>query len=191
MATYKSSRKDKEWFAERCGELLVKDFKHKFSDVVDEVMLSNPGVPRKEIESAYRTANPNNKQYAAKTYNPYYERGAEKNDKESNTTENNRKLGYLEIDRQTKLQQVREAISNSFIEGPISVVDANGTISTINPKLLDIFDKNHELLENGNKNRSTGRDDAVKKDESTSAFRDAEGQLEAVGIYEPDGEGET
>ena len=173
MATYKSSKQDKEWFAERCGELLVKDFKHKFSEVVNEVMLSNPGVPRKEIESAYRTANPNNKQYAARTYNPYYERGAKKNDKGSNTTENNRKLGYLEIDRQAKLQQVREAISNSFIEGPISVVDEKGQISTINPKLLDIFDKNHELLENGNKNRSDGRDEDGELVEFDSAVERA------------------
>ena len=162
MATFKTSKTDKEWFAERCGEILVKVFKHHISKVLDEAMLRHPGVPRGEIESAYRTANPNNNQYATKRYHPFYERGAEKNNKESEVAENNRVLGYLEIDRQINLQQVREAISKSFVEGPISVVDEKGQISTVNPKLLDIFDKNHELLRNSNQNRSDGGDGSSK-----------------------------
>ena len=60
------------------GEILVKVFKHHISKVLDEAMLRHPGVPRGEIVSAYRTANPNNNQYATKRYHPFYERGAEK-----------------------------------------------------------------------------------------------------------------
>lgn len=140
---FKASRKDKEWFAERCGELLVKVFKRNISKVLDEVSKEHPDVPRGEISSAFRTANPSNRQYAAKTYHTLYERGAEKNNLE--ITNNNRTLGYLEIDRQIRLQEVREAIANAIVEGPISVIDSLGRISTIDPKLLDIFDKDHEL----------------------------------------------
>ena len=66
MATFKTSKTDKEWFAERCGEILVKVFNHNISKVLDEAMLRHPGVSRGEIVSAYRTANPNNNQYATK-----------------------------------------------------------------------------------------------------------------------------
>ena len=146
MAKFRTSRKLKEWFAERCGELLVKVFESNISKVYDEVSKEHPDVPRDEISSAFRTANPNGCQYASQTYDPLYEQGAEKNNLE--TTNNNRVLGYLEIDRQIKLQEVRAAIAEAIVEGPISVVDSLGRISTIDPKLLDIFDKDHELRGN-------------------------------------------
>ena len=148
----KASKKLKEWFAERCGELLVKDFMSNISAVYDEVSEQHPGVPRKELHSAFRMSNPKSCQYAAKTYDELYERGAKKNNR--NTTENHTTLGYLEIDRQVKLYQVRKAISDAIVEGPISVVDTLGRISTINPKLLDIFDKDHELFRHRNQNGS-------------------------------------
>ena len=162
MARFKASRKLKEWFAERCGELLVKDFRNNTSDIYDEVLEQHPGVPRGEISSAFRTANPKSCQYAAQTYDVLYERGAEKNNLD--TTENNRTLGYLEIDRQVKLQQVRKAIADAIVEGPISVVDSLGRISTINPKLLDIFDKDHELFRHRDKSGSDGRDGSSELD---------------------------
>lgn len=156
MARFRASKKLKEWFAERCGELLVKFFTHNISSVYDEVSEQYPGVPRKELYSAFRTSNPRSYQYAARTYDELYERGAEKNNLES--TNNNRVLGYLAIDRQIKLQEVRVAIAKAIVEGPISVIDSFGRISTIDPKLLDIFDKDHELRETCDKNGFEGRD---------------------------------
>ncbi len=169
---FKASRKDKEWFAERCGELLVKVFANNISRVYDEVSRQHPDVPRKEFYSAFRTANPNNRQYAAKTYHCLYERGAEKNNLE--TTNNNRVLGYLEIDRQIRLQGVRAAIADAIIEGPISVIDSLGRISTIDPKLLDVFDKNHELRETRNQGRPSDSDDGSRVEELDNAFERAE-----------------
>lgn len=171
MARFKASRKDKEWFAERCGELLVKAFSGNISEVYDEVSKQHPDVPRKEFYPAFRTANPNNCQYAAKTYHPLYERGAEKNNLE--TANYKRALGYLEIDRQIRLQGVRKAISDAIIEGPISVIDSLGKISTIDPKLLDVFDKDHELFRNRNESGSNGRDGDSKLDELDSAIKRA------------------
>ena len=171
MARFRASKKLKEWFAERCGELLVKLFTQNISSVYDEVSEQYPGVPRKEFYSAFRTANPNGCQYAAKTYHPLYEQGAEKNNLE--TTDNNRTLGYLEIDRQVKLQQVREAIADAIIEGPISVIDSLGRISTIDPKLLDVFDKDHELRETRNESGSNGRDGDGELNELDSAIKRA------------------
>lgn len=168
---FKASRKDKEWFAERCGELLVKVFANNISRVYDEVSQQHPDVPRKELYSAFRTANPSNRQYAAKTYHTLYERGAEKNNLE--TTNNNRTLGYLEIDRQIRLQEVRKAIADAIIEGPISVIDSLGRISTIDPKLLDVFDKDHELRETRNESGSNGRDGDGELDEFDSAIKRA------------------
>lgn len=154
MGKFKASRKLKEWFAERCGELLVDLFTNNISEVYDEVSQQHPGVPRKEFYSAFRTANPNSCQYAPKTYHVLYERGAEKNNLES--TNNNRVLGYLEIDRQIRLQGVRKAITKAIVEGPISVIDSFGRISTIDPKLLDVFDKDHELRKARNEDGSDG-----------------------------------
>lgn len=171
MGKFKASRKDKEWFAERCGELLVKAFRGNISKVYDEVSKERPDVPRSEISSAFRTANPSHCQYAAKTYHALYERGAEKNNLES--TNYNRALGYLEIDRQVKLQQVREAIADAIVEGPISVIDSLGRISTIDPKLLDVFDKDHELRETRNESGSHGRDGDGELDELDSAVERA------------------
>lgn len=156
MARFKSSKKLKEWFAERCGELLVKFFTHNISCVYDEVSEQHPDAPRDEIISSFRTANPKSCQYAAPTYDELYERGAEKNNLES--TNNNRVLGYLAIDRQIKLQEVRAAITKAIVEGPISVIDSLGRISTIDPKLLDIFDKDHELQGTCDKNGSQSSD---------------------------------
>ena len=156
MGKFKASRKYKEWFAERCGELLVEFFTNNISRVYDEVLEEHPGVPRKELYSAFRTSNPNSCQYAPNTYQELYERGAEKNNLES--TNNNRVLGYLAIDRQIKLHEVRAAIAEAIVEGPISVVDSLGRISTIDPKLLDIFDKDHELLGNCDGKGSDGGD---------------------------------
>lgn len=171
MGKFKASRKDKEWFAERCGELLVKVFTINISEVYDEVSKAHPDVPRKEFYSAFRTANPNSCQYAAKTYHCLYERGAEKNNLE--TTNNNRTLGYLEIDRQIRLQGVRKAIADAIIGGPISVIDSMGRISTIDPKLLDVFDKDHELREARNESGSDGRDGDGRLDEFDSAIERA------------------
>ena len=111
MAIFRISKTDKEWFAERCGEMLVKVFTHHISKVIDEAMLRHPGVSRREIESAYRTANPNNSQYATKRYNSYYKHGAGKTTKKSDTTENNRIFICLEIGIEVNRQQACEAIS--------------------------------------------------------------------------------
>ena len=171
MAKFRASRKLKEWFAERCGELLVELFTHNISRVYDEVSEEHPGVPRKEFYSAFRTSNPRSCQYAAKTYQVLYERGAEKNNLES--TNNNRALGYLEIDRQVKLHEVRAAITKTIVEGPISVIDSLGRISTIDPKLLDIFDKDHELFRHRNESGSNRRDGDGELDELDSAIKRA------------------
>ena len=171
MAKFRASRKLKEWFAERCGELLVEFFTHNISRVYDEVLEEHPGVPRKELYSAFRTSNPNSCQYAPNTYQELYERGAEKNNLES--TNNNRVLGYLAIDRQIKLHEVRAAIAGAIVEGPIFVVDSMGRISTIDPKLLDIFDKDHELYETRNESGSDGRDGNSEIKEFDSAIKRA------------------
>ena len=171
MARFKSSKKLKEWFAERCGELLVKFFPHNISAVYDEVSEQHPAAPRDEIISAFRTANPKSCQYAEKTYDNVYERGAEKNNLES--TNNNRVLGYLAIDRQIRLHEVRAAIAKAIVEGPISVIDSLGRISTIDPKLLDIFDKDHELFRDRDENGSEGCDGSSEIKEFDSAIKRA------------------
>lgn len=171
MGKFKASRKNKEWFAERCGELLVELFTHNISRVYDEVSEQHPGVPRKEFYSAFRTANPKSCQYAPKTYHCLYERGAEKNNLES--TNNNKVLGYLEIDRQVNLHEVRTAITKAIVEGPIFVIDSFGRISTIDSKLLDVFDKDHELREARNENGSDGCDGSSKIKEFDSAIKRA------------------
>ena len=179
MGKFKASRKLKEWFTERCGELLVKSFRSNISEVYDEVSKAHPDVPRKEFHPAFRTANPNSCQYAAKTYQVFYERGAEKNNLE--TTHYNRALGYLEIDRQIRLHEARKAITKSIVEGPIAVIDSLGRISTIDPKLLDVFDKDHELRETRNEGGSHGRDGDGELDELDSAIKRARGDVGSDG----------
>lgn len=126
---FKTTKKEKEWFAERCGELLVKTFKKNISQVYDEAIehhdLAANAENRKRIRDAYKTANPGGRQYAAKTYDPIYERGAAKNGEEKR-----RIFGYTAIDREVSLKAVRDAIVKAF---------ESGDISSLDPKLIDIF----------------------------------------------------
>lgn len=135
MPHLKTLRKDKEWFAQRCGELLVKLFPRNISVVLDDVLqrheMENTSANRRILKEAYKTANPNRTQYAAKTYDPFYRLGAEKNDLGE---ERRRILGYLEIDRQISLKAVRDEIVEIFTGTEISSPD---------PRYLDIFDKPH------------------------------------------------
>ncbi len=125
----RSLKKDKEWFAERCGELHVKVIKNHISIVIDEALERHNMQPtsqnRQDIYDAYKTANPRTSQYSKDTYDIFYERGAAKY-----TEENRRIMDYLAIDRELSIKAVRGAIVEEFIKGDISSVD---------PKLLDIF----------------------------------------------------
>ncbi len=142
----KSSTNDKKWFSERCGELLVKNFPANISFVIDEALerldLPNTTENRQEIKSAFRTANPNSAQYAAKTYDPFYERGADKN---GTGTEKDRILGYTEINRQLRLQQVQDAIADAII---------NNKEIVPNPKWLDVFKYGGNYGPQQNRNQS-------------------------------------
>ena len=139
MTALKTSKKNKKWFAQRCGEMLLKVLPGNISIVLDDALeyheMENTPENRRILKEAYKTANPNRTQYAAKTYDAFYQLGAEKNDLGE---ERRRILGYLEIDRQIGLHQVRDAIVKLFV---------NGDIFSLNPKFLDIFDKPHQLLD--------------------------------------------
>ena len=160
----KSSKKDKEWFAERCGELLVKNFPANISDVIDETLdrYDMPNTPenRQIIKSAFRTANPNSAQYAVKTYDPFYERGADKN---GPGTEKDRILGYTEINRQLRLQQVQDAIVEAII---------NNKEIVPNPKWLDVFKYggNYGSQQNRNQNGPNTSDADEAIDELDSIY---------------------
>ena len=125
----KVSKKDREWFAERCGELHVKDIKNHISIVIDEALERHNMQPtsqnRQDIYDTYKTANPRTAQYAKDTYDVFYERGAAKFTEENRTI-----LAYLEIDRELSIKAVRDAITEKILTSDISSVD---------PKLLDIF----------------------------------------------------
>ena len=125
----RTSKVQKQWFAERCGELHVKDIKNHISIVIEEALERHNMQPtsqnRQDIYDAYKTANPRTSQYAKDTYDIFYERGTAK------YTEENRTISdYLTIDRELSLKAVRDAIVNKFLTSNISSVD---------PKLLDIF----------------------------------------------------
>lgn len=142
----KTPKKDKEWFAERCGELLVKNFPKNISDVIDEALqrydLPDTTENRQTIKSAFRTANPNSAQYAAKTYDPFYEKGADKN---GPGTEKDRILGYTEINRQLRLQQAQDAVVEAII---------NNQEIVLNPKWLDVFKYGGNYGSQQNRNQS-------------------------------------
>ena len=139
MTALKTSKENKKWFAQRCGEMLLKVLPGNISIVLDDALeyheMENTPENRCILKEAYKTANPNRTQYAAKTYDPFYQLGAEKNDLGE---ERRRILGYLEIDRQISLHAVRTAIAKAFVDEEIS---------SLNPKHLDIFDKPHQLLD--------------------------------------------
>lgn len=121
MANFKTRKKDKEWFAERCGELLVKVFTGNISLVIDEALerheLQNTSKNRQTLNKAYRTANPNNHQFSKKTYQPFYERGEAKNGTQKDII-----FGYTAIDREQRLKSVRDAIAKIFTDTENSVL---------------------------------------------------------------------
>ena len=161
---------DREWFAERCGELLVTDFPGNISIVIDEALerhdLPNTSENRKVISDAYRTANPGNAKYAKKTYHPFYKRGKKKNKK--SIAQNSTLLGHLAIDRELSIKAVRDEIVDAFKTGKNCAID---------PKHLAIFDKGisvNELqqthIRNRNKSRLTESDEDCFGDESLESF---------------------
>ncbi len=166
----KPTKKDREWFAERCGELLVTDFPGNISTVINEA-LERHGLPdtsenRKAISDAYRTANPGNAKYAKKTYHPFYKRGKKKNKK--SIAQNSTVLGHLAIDREHSIKAVRDEIVNAYKTGKNCAID---------PKHLDIFDKGVTLndlqqtrIRNRDKNRPTESDGDCFEDESLESF---------------------
>lgn len=124
MKNIKTTQAEKAWFAHRCGELLVKAFRENIGEIVSETLdrhaLEDTPDNRQAIHKAYRTANPNNKQYACDTYDPHYERGAE-----NNMTEHDRIVGYTEIDRQRSLKAVRDHFIDRLKSGEISVMGSD------------------------------------------------------------------
>ena len=166
----KTSKKEKEWFAERCGELLVVDFPSSISTVIDEALerhdLPNTPENRKAISDAYRTANPGNAKYAKTTYRPFYKRGKKKNKK--SIAQNSTFLGHLAIDRELSVRAVRDEIVTAYKTGKNCAID---------PKHLDIFDKGVTLndlqqtrIRNRDKNRPTESDGDCFEDESLESF---------------------
>lgn len=170
-----TTKKDKKWFAERCGELLVKNFSANISIVIDEALqrYDLPNIPenRQTVKSAFRTANPNSAQYAAKTFDPYYEQGADKN---GPGTEKDRILGYTEIHRQLRLQQAQDAITNAIIKNKEIV---------LNPKLLDVFKYggNYGTQQNRNQSGPNTHNTDEALDEFDSIFSKIEEEPEENG----------
>jgi hypothetical protein len=162
----KTTKKDKEWFAERAGELLLYEIKINTHQIITEALerhkLEDNPENREVVAHAYRTANPRYKhEYAHKTYHPLYQRGAAKN-----TPENSRMLGYLAIDKELSIKAVRDEIVKSFKTGENPGVDAN---------LIDIFKYGvnlNEVQQTGHQSRSTGSDEDSEIDELDNAFRD-------------------
>ncbi len=166
----KTSKEDKQWFTERCGELLIMDIPGNISTVVDEALerhgLQNTPQNRKTVSDAYRTANPGNAKYAKKTYHPFYKRGKKKNKK--SIAQNSTFLGHLAIDREHSIKAVRDAIVNAYKTGENCAID---------PKHLTIFDKGisiNELYQTDGqyrrKNRITESDEDCFGDEPLESF---------------------
>ena len=162
----KTTKKDKEWFAERAGELLLDEIKSHTYEIITEALerhkLEDNPENREIVAHAYRTANPRYKhEYAHKTYDPLYQRGAAKN-----TPENSRMLGHLAIDKELSIKAVRKVVVRSFETGENPGVDAN---------LMDIFKYGvnlDELQQTGHQIGSTGSDENSTLDELDNAFRD-------------------
>lgn len=164
----KITKKDREWFAERCGEEAIKHFPENISYVYDEAIqrhhLSDTRENRKEIRDAYKTANPRSAQYAKKTYDAFYNIGAKKNLEVSE--EFTALLGYLAIDRQRSLKAMRDAIVTQFKEGDISSLDA---------KLIEIFKfgENDGRQHTRNESRPDRSDEESDVDKLDNAFEAA------------------
>ena len=137
----KATRADKEWCAERAGELLLADARIRKafrSQLIDELLerhcLEGTTANRQKLESAYKTAIPGYQVFSAR-YQAFYDRG-----KAKNSTEDLLKLlGNLAIDEILSLYQVKQSIAAAFIDVDFSSVDTNGKITHLDPKLLDIF----------------------------------------------------
>ena len=163
----RTSKVQKQWFAERYGELHVKDIKNHISIVIEEALERHNMQPtsqnRQDIYDAYKTANPRTSQYAKDTYDVFYERGAAKFTEENRTI-----LDYLAIDRELSVKAVRDEIVTAYKTGKNCAID---------PKHLDIFDKGVTLndlqqtrIRNRDKNRPTESDGDCFEDESLESF---------------------
>lgn len=163
----KITKKDKEWFAERCGELFVKILPKNISHVNGAALerhgLERTPKNRHKILQAYRTANPRIKaSYAANTYDPFYDAGSESFS--ASSAEIQQFLVASGIDKEHSLQQVRAAIIATIREDGISALDA---------KFLDVFKYGvnlNELREIGQKTTSRYSDEDGEDDEFDAAI---------------------
>ncbi len=186
----KTTVEDKHWFAERCGELLVREFRANISLLIDEALdrhgKEDTSENRTAITQAYRTANPNHNLFAETKYETCYETGASKNRaKQGNIA------SYVAIDREVKLHRVRSELVRQFMEGEILALDAEPEIvKELLKSVVAIFkygEKNAPAPQGDHHEDGPSKRDAdSEKDELNSAFDMAEAALETVGIYEED-----
>lgn len=191
----KASIQDKHWFAERCGELLVREFRSNISVVFDEALdrhgKENTPENRTAVAQAYRTANPNHNLFSESKFEIFYEAGVSKNGEKWGDI-----VTYVAIDREVQLHKVRSKLTRQFTEGKILTLDVDpDIIKELLKSVVAIFKYGEKNVPaptgDHHKEGPSGRDDDDEEDPLGSAFRDAEGQLEAVGIYEQEGEEEA
>lgn len=140
-----STPKEKEWCAERYGELdLDNPHLHPkirkrrraqlISELLDKHELPHTKESRQKIEEAYRTCIPAYNCFSAK-YRLFVEKGKSKNF----TAENLHLLDSLAIADAQSLHLLKQAIAAAFFNTDFSAVNEKGDITHPNPKLLDIF----------------------------------------------------
>ena len=116
----KPTAQDRKRFAERAGELLLKQIPENISTLMEETRrhhnLQDTAENRQALRQAYKTANPRYKNFAEKKYGEAYKRGEQKNRISDNPSDEiTALLGYLAIDKELSLKRIRDAIVQRFL----------------------------------------------------------------------------
>lgn len=174
---FTASKNDKEWCAERSGELCLDDpdmrkiFRTQLIDeLLDKHGLSQTTENRQKIESAYRTCIPGY-QCFAKKYLPFVKIGKSKN----STAEFLQLAIVLEKDEELTIHRMKKAIANAFITADFSAVDTYGKITHPDPKLLNIFKD-----ANGTKRISTHQQRNAAGSDTPDTLADVHTEAESI-----------
>ncbi len=176
--TLTATKKDKDWFAERAGELILREVPDNIKLLMQETMQKHPGKSYDQVYEAYRTANPNHNLFSM-SRETLYERGAAKN-----TAILLPLRSYMEKDRLISLHKVREAVTKEITNAKLIAVNNSGTITTINPGILKIYEEKHELSKTGNKSGTANSNAPNEIDEFDSVIDRIKGVDEETEVEE-------
>ena len=174
---FTASKNDKEWCAERSGELRLDDpdMRKIFRTQLIDELLDKHGLPhtrknRQKIENAYRTCIPGYKCFAKK-YLPFVKIGKNKD----LTAEFLQSTMVLKKDEELTIHRMKKAIANAFMTADFSAVDTYGKITHPDPKLLNIFKDSNDT-----KRISTHQQEYATGSDTPDTLADVHTEAEAI-----------